>query len=602
LQSLQFKKSQVFFYTWLFFIVLLKTTNVASNPVSIKSLSEDPQWKALLHFKKNTFFITDHAFLISKSIDLEKELSYNIKQLHTDPNYFCRFPARAIWIKEKLHLDSISLDVNLCPKLKEFFNRAPAQKMSLVFASENLSSPSSMMGHTFLKISGKNNLNDTLEHAITYFTVLDTINPTSLIYRSLFEGMEGKFALLPYKTQLSKYRNEENRNVWEYNLNLSKNEQRLIYLHLWELKDKPSTYYFTKYNCATLTHFLLALKEPKLLDHDDLWITPSDVVKAVMKHDLATSKNLIPSSKWAVNLLKTKSHNSKIISHNLDSKNTNTPFENIPQDQITTFDKHFAKHYSNYLRTEDVLSFSEWHNNHKIISSKMKDSKIDLGDFKAPEKTPNDSQWETGFQHSNHSSHQLFFRIMPAAHTLNDDNRQYFTENELRLADIKISYKPEKQSLDLEYFTLYAAKTLTPRDSLTKGISGQWKIGIEKIHHDLNKTNHFVEISGGLGITIKPHYDVSLYSLINLGTWLNFDQNSFFIKPELGVIIQEIWNMKTLLNVSQTRPNNQPIQTQHSITQSFYLKKDLSFFLFANQHNLKNENNRSLGFSFTRYF
>ncbi|QKQ24983.1 DUF4105 domain-containing protein [Candidatus Reidiella endopervernicosa] len=87
-----------------------------------------------------------------------------------------------------------------------------------------------------MKIAGKSKDDRNLEHAISYFTVIDTYNPVSLAHRSLYQGMDGMFALLPYKEQLAKYHQKEGRNVWEYSLDLNDYERTLINLHLWELK------------------------------------------------------------------------------------------------------------------------------------------------------------------------------------------------------------------------------------------------------------------------------------------------------------------------------------------------------------------------------
>lgn len=42
-----------------------------------------------------------------------------------------------------------------CSDVREFRAKAPAEQISLVFASEDLARPASMMGHAFLELAGR---------------------------------------------------------------------------------------------------------------------------------------------------------------------------------------------------------------------------------------------------------------------------------------------------------------------------------------------------------------------------------------------------------------------------------------------------------------
>ena len=83
-------------------------------------------------------------------------------------------------------------------------------------------------------------------------------------------------------------------------LNLDKFSKSLIHLHIWELKDTKTNYFFVDYNCTTFTHFLLSVGESKLLNHDHLWITPGDVIKDGLNSGLIKNTQLTPSDHWSI--------------------------------------------------------------------------------------------------------------------------------------------------------------------------------------------------------------------------------------------------------------------------------------------------------------
>lgn len=275
-----------------------------------KNLHKSYIWKSLLQVTNNKLNIKDPNFILSgDDFSLENELIKTIQSFFAVPNEsfkhpICRFPARFFWIKSELGLnDSIFPDVR-CPEFEEYLSRAPAQKIYLVFVSENVSQPSSMMGHVFLKLSGYDYKSNPVEHAVSFYTIIDTINIPLLIFKSTITGMNGFFSLLPYSEQVNRYLEVEDRNVWEYDLNLSEKNKILMYYHIWELKDLQMKYFFTGYNCATVIYNILSLSSENFLKNNKwLWITPKDVVKETYRNNLIVGTKLIPSDKWNIRML-----------------------------------------------------------------------------------------------------------------------------------------------------------------------------------------------------------------------------------------------------------------------------------------------------------
>ena len=300
------------------------TVKIALNA----DLYKKNKWKALLHYN-NGFKVNDKKFLLSKNPSLKNELTATIKAFYDLPyNYQninehpqCRFPARFLFITHELNISKDEFPKVNCQDLQTYKEKAPADKISLIYASENVKNPSSMMGHVFLKFSGKNYKNKEVYHAITFYTMIESINPLKLIYQNTISGMKGMFALQPYEKIKQNYTQKENRNLWEYELSLSKYEKKLIYYHAWELKGINMKYYFTSYNCSTVIYNMLSLANPKIYDDKKLWITPLDTVKFLYKYGSIKKAQLFPSNTWLVKMLEDT---------NIDLNNTKSVITPLP--------------------------------------------------------------------------------------------------------------------------------------------------------------------------------------------------------------------------------------------------------------------------------
>jgi hypothetical protein len=257
---------KLFFFFFLFFHFLYSQKLTSSDIINLalkKKLYKKNTFKILL-FNDNKFYIEDKKFYLSGKKSLKEELIADIKGFFKDKNDFrninnhpqCRFPARFLFLKKELNLsDNIFPKIN-CPKLLEYKKKAPADNIYMVFVSANLKDPSSMMGHTFFKYEGLNYKKKEVSHAISFFTFINTLNPFKLLYENIGPGMKGFFVLRPYKEILYSYLENENRNIWEYKLKLNNYQKKLIYYHIWELKDIKMKYYFTSFNCATVDLFI----------------------------------------------------------------------------------------------------------------------------------------------------------------------------------------------------------------------------------------------------------------------------------------------------------------------------------------------------------
>jgi hypothetical protein len=217
-----------------------------------------------------------------------------------DSQNVCRFPARYYWLRQELNAPELALD--RCADVVEFSDRAPLDDIALVFASENIAEPASMLGHAFLKFSGMNAQRQEISHAISFFTDAETINLPKLLFDSMVVGKNGYFSLSPFYEQRQLYVDTEQRSLWQYHLNFNATQKNLIRLHLLELKQTHLTYFFQRYNCATVIRFIIALSGASMPD-TGWWVTPRSLVQSVNEAGLVDTTTIISPSRWVVRAL-----------------------------------------------------------------------------------------------------------------------------------------------------------------------------------------------------------------------------------------------------------------------------------------------------------
>lgn len=259
------------------------------------NLYENKVWKGLLHLDTNGQpSINTPTFLLSyDNFSAKNELQLTVDAFKKDKRNICKYPARYYWLSKKSELNLERFDLQRCKEFATYIKNTNPYNISLVFVSEDVSNPTSMMGHVFLKLDGINYQGSNVENAISFFTIIDTLNLPYLALESTLLGMKGYFVLKPYKKQIAQYTQNKERNIWEYSLNLNPEEIRLLTYHFWELKDIDITYYFTGYNCATIVDDMLNIvSQTSMNDSFNLWVTPKDVIKKAFTQNLIKETNV----------------------------------------------------------------------------------------------------------------------------------------------------------------------------------------------------------------------------------------------------------------------------------------------------------------------
>jgi hypothetical protein len=155
-----------------------------------------------------------------------------------------------------------------------------------------------MFGHTFLRIDSRLGT-PLLAFAVNNAALTDPEDGgVAFTLKGMLGGYDGYYSVLPYYEKVREYASIDQRDMWEYALNLTPGEVRLLLLHLLELKDIAADYFFFDENCSYNLLFLLdaARPEARLTDRmDRLWVIPMDSARAVLEAGLADNVVYRPS-------------------------------------------------------------------------------------------------------------------------------------------------------------------------------------------------------------------------------------------------------------------------------------------------------------------
>jgi len=539
------------------------------------------EWKSLLHFRKG-LDIQDPSFILSKKFSLENELIATIKAFYEPASKYkdinnhpqCRFPARKLFIMHELNISKDEFPTINCPELKIYETKAPADNIYLVYVSENVINPPSMMGHTFLKYSGLRNDGRKVEHAVTFYTIIQSQNPLTLIYQNLFSGMPGLFSLQPYRYLLYRYTINENRNVWEYKLSLSKYRKKLIYYHVWELKDVKMKYFFINYNCSTVIYYMLSLANPNIYNEYKLWMTPLDTVKLINKYNMVKDKKLIASNRWIIKMILENS-----ISNKINDVKDIVINNNIKKISTLDFPSTVLLYSYNELEyNKNNIDENKYKIIKKLATEKLNKTNFsfDISKYKNPNKIPNERQFSFGYINIQGEKY-LKIDFLPASHLLSDNNRQYFGESELKI--FHFSFLLNKNHLDLNEFTPYSMKSIIPYDTFTHDLSYQFYLGIKKEYSKDFQLVHTYKIDGGMGIDFLLGNDINIFAMLNLGIGYNNQANLHaFFNPQIGLIIYEIFHMKSLIYYQPLYINTEYVYNKFVLNHNIFLSKNSALY------------------------
>ncbi len=556
---------------------------------------EQRYWKLLLHYNGNESEIDDASFFLSPKgrTSPKEELIATLDALyheksHDDNATACRYPARTRWLKEKLSLTNLP-NVQ-CQEYQNVLKRVDPQSATLVFPSAHINSPASMFGHTFIRINSSYH-SRLLAYAINYAADADPDKENAVVFaiKGLFGGYAGRYSLLPYYDKLKEYRDTENRDIWEYDLNLTKKETLQMFEHIWEIKDVRASYYFFTDNCSYEMLWLIEAAKPSvhLREHFLLDVIPLETVHVAKKEGLIAAVNYRPSKRSVIEAYKNILHYRAIMLAKQLAKAKSTPQELLASRysaDIKRYTLEAAIELTQYYYQKGEFGKEKYLDIfHSLTSARAK-----LGRTKKviPKKPPNPLEGHRANRvslalQSIDRTGSVHFGFRPAYHSLGDPLYGFLRGTQIEFLDFE-AYTTKKR-LHLDKATVLSIISIAQTDSFFNNFSWRMNLGWNRDYLDTKSRFNF---SVGAGISFGN--DVGyLYTLID-PLFYKTDKFVTGIGASGGFVIdsyQKIGNTK--VEYTHRWYENAKEQNIISCVQTFRLQQNLALKLKYDYHQRK---------------
>ncbi len=477
-----------------------------SERIEKEKIYEDPIWLLLLQYEGGESKIDDPSFFLSgegKS-NPKEELLFFIRELERDPLIRCRFPARYVFLRERLKLPFGS--VLECKEVREFIEELKGSRLSIVFADSHINSPASMFGHTFLRIYEKER--DVASYIINYAAVTDESFGPFYAFKGIFGFYRGYYSIAPFYIKIKEYSAMEGRDLWEYEVDIDPENLYLLKLHLFEIKNTYSYYYFFQENCSTNVFYLLNFTDPKKrLKVSTFWVIPVDTIKVLIKEGKVKKVMYEPS-------VVTKLHG---ISSSLKTKDIEVVKEWAVSDSKLPSGKdyafyEFAHEYVKFLYFSGRLKKNVYRKKFLEALRKINKSEVVLKPWQYKAEPPHishDSQrFSLSYGYSKEPYLDLSYR--PAYHDLLDRLQGYRPNSEIVFSEISLRYGFLSKKLMMEKWRIIRIVSLEPITRIYKPVSWKVDFGIQR---ENSRYRAYLNTGGG--------YSFKFWGL------------SFFILPEI---------------------------------------------------------------------
>ncbi len=525
----------------------------------LQQLANDPFWLSLGHYEAGKLkgwrsYVSDQKFFLAKdgAHHPDAELKATVEALYApatlgEKHAQCVYPARTRWLKDQLQLaDLPAVD---CVEFKQWFKDVAPHSAVMIFPAAYLNSPSSMFGHTLLRIDQadvQSNKTALLSYAINFGAYIEG-SDNSILYawKGLMGGYPGLFALVPYQEKLSEYRSLENRDLWEYRLNLTQVETERMVEHVWELKQIQFDYFFFDENCSYRLLELLQVARPglRLTEQFPLTAIPTDTVKAVKDAGLVEKIDYRPSREREL-LERAKPLDSDeqqwVLKISDDQKQLQDPtFKSLGKDrQALIIDAAYrlGRYRANGLERDTERSQRSFELLRAINQNPAPDLQIERPGL--PENGHESRTWQAGIGTRGDKAFGEYGLRM-AYHDLNDNAEGFPLGAQIEILQMKLR-QYEGNNWQLQQLDLATIRSLTPRNDLLQPLSWQVTGGLERVpgkHDDETLVSH---VNGGAGGTWQLHDDMLGFALGTVRVEHNNDFSEF-ISPAAGFNTGLLW-------------------------------------------------------------
>ncbi len=458
------------------------------------NLQQDRYWHILLHYQPSIFGgvkseIDDPAFFLATNgyKNPTAELKATIAALfsHDSKDAIRRFYARYRWLKEQLDpQNTITPDIQY-----EEIEKIYPGTVSIIFPTYYMNNPASMFGHTLLTIAAENK-NPRLSHAVNYAAKVTTTNGIVFAFNGTFGFFKGYYTVTPYYKKIKEYAGIEQRDMWEYKLNLTPDETKKMIYHIAEMNKIYANYYFFTKNCSYNLLYLLEAARPnaKLVSQFKTTVMPISTIQALKQQGFIEATGFRPSRETTLQAKQ------KQIAEDKRQIAMQLIFNDSPEQTLNQFPNQEDRRQVLDLAT-DLIVFSAVKN--KISKEQYRKQLLRFLRLRSKlGKNQNEivitppippDQGHDSFTLSQaigfaHKEEKLFARLRfrPAFKDLTDPDYIEGKGAQIDFGDLAFRYTPKDQKLQLDYFDVFDIFSLSPRSDIFKPISWKVKTGINR--------------------------------------------------------------------------------------------------------------------------
>jgi hypothetical protein len=335
-------------------------------------------------------------------------------------------------------------------------------------------------------------------------------------YHGIFGGYKGFFSTPPYYLKVQSYRDIENRDMWEYPLNLTAAQINRLLMHAWEMGNAYFDYFFFKENCSYHILSLLEYANPDLhlRGRFFLWTIPADTVRAIVDYPGLVGTPVYRPSRSTI--IKRKrvllTPEEQTLSHRI----MNNPhvigeagFASLPLNR-KAFVLDIASDYLRYKgETDDpeVTSYKE--RNRAVLTERSKLSipseDIEIRPFtKQPDVGHRTTRVTVGGGWRNHDTfEEASFRSV--YHNLLDPEPGYTPDAQLEAFAVTVRRYNQADRVKVERATLVNIVSLSPIDNLFRAPSWRVNVGMDTVRRRGCQLCDNVVVDGGVGAAMESH-------------------------------------------------------------------------------------------------
>jgi len=590
-----------------------------------RRLHDNTSWHDLLHYRANVlsrgytsqadsdnFFFDDNG-----KTDPKSELVATIRAMfkpipikNQNRHPQCLFVARKNWLIDQFpDLVTVLPKIN-CDDYLKWINSIQPNSVTLAFPSAYINNPGSMFGHTLLRIDPpktkeKSNLTS---YAITYAANTDETNGLLFAIKGLAGGYPGLFDILPYYDKVNEYNDLENRDIWEYELNLTPKESTRLLQHMWEVREVIFDYYFLDENCSYQLLALLDVARPglNLAAEFPVEVIPVDTVRVIQEKKMVTKVLYRPSllTNLKYQLEEYSGDNLALILDLIHGKEnpSNKKLQSLTEkDQIYILE--ITYNYLQYLYKSNEMTRTDYAKRSlTLLKARNKlEPDINLPLAPRPDILPDQGHRSSRLIASigSKESNDFFeFNWRPAYHDLLDSNDGFVDGLQINFLDIAARYHSENKKVSLQHFDFINIYSIKPRTKFFNPYSWKVKIALSRLPILDDNDKLTFNVNGGGGVSYQLFDSLRAYGLIEGTALVRHDlknSTSFAIGPNVGFLwqVSNRWRM-WLDATTQYYDSHNDLTYQHlELGQSYSVSKNYAIRLHwqrdGNKQDLQNE-------------